>query len=121
MVACAHMASVDLLMEEIDIDVNNANKEGHTAMVMACATGAVDVVQLLITECPQLNVNYQTPECGNTALLIAVRENHPKIVESLLEHPEIDISLENKEGLTAMDLAIQKELNDIIELLMLNM
>ncbi|KAH9186767.1 hypothetical protein AeNC1_011261 [Aphanomyces euteiches] len=123
MVACAHnrSASVALLMEEIDIDVNNANKEGHTAMVMACATGAVDVVQLLITECPQLNVNYQTPECRNTALLIAVRENHLKIVESLLEHPEIDISLENKEGLTAMDLAIQKEQNDIIELLMLNM
>ncbi|CAK4886600.1 unnamed protein product [Aphanomyces euteiches] len=123
MVACAHnrSASVALLMEEIDIDVNNANKEGHTAIVMACATGAVDVVQLLITECPQLNVNYQTPECRNTALLIAVRENHLKIVESLLEHPDIDISLENKEGLTAMDLAIQKERNDIIELLMLNM
>ena len=54
---------------------------------------------------------------GNTPLHVAVWNEHKDIVEILLQQPTIDSRIKNNEGKTALDLAKEKKLTGIIQLL----
>eukprot|EP00762_Andalucia_godoyi_P005325 ANDGO_06764.mRNA.1 Alpha-latrocrustotoxin-Lt1a len=71
-------------------------------LIRAADVGAYDEVVHLV-ESSNVDINYQN-ETGNSALHIASQRGHEKIVCYLVEHGA-DISLENKEQKTPMQLA----------------
>ena len=62
--------------------VNQANKEGLTALVLAALHGHANVVKLLLAK--GADINAFTGD-GQTALMSAVQKNHPIVVEHLLQ------------------------------------
>eukprot|EP00434_Breviolum_minutum_P023291 symbB.v1.2.020545.t1/scaffold1731.1/size134469/2 len=86
----------------------------RTALMIAARHGQDDVViRALETSCtqPQLDV---VDEHGNTAVMIAAREGHKKVVEALIA-AGADLSLQNVDGQTAADLAPTEEIRMAIK------
>ncbi|CAL1141162.1 unnamed protein product [Cladocopium goreaui] len=86
----------------------------RTALMIAARHGQDDVViRALETSCtqPQLDV---VDEQGNTAVMIAAREGHKKVVEALIA-AGADLSIENLENQTAADLAKTEEIRAAVK------
>ena len=72
---------------------------GCTALMLACAYGHLEVVQLLLKA--NANPNHEREGTGITALLIAVQEGFSDIVQQLLEYGA-DPNIRDKNGCTAI-------------------
>jgi death-associated protein kinase len=70
-------------------DVNLRNKEGETALIVACARGCIDSVKTLIEYKADLNCHDKR---GNTALHWAVRR-HYTIIALLLMQAECQMDV----------------------------
>ncbi|MBR2505153.1 MAG: ankyrin repeat domain-containing protein, partial [Elusimicrobiaceae bacterium] len=78
--------------------------------------GNKEAAEKALKEYPDyLNMAYAAN--GNTPLHVAVWNGHKDIVELLLAQPAIDTQLKNKDGKTALDLAQEKNLTEIVNLL----
>ena len=73
-------------------------------------------VSYLLDQDPKIDVNTQDPS-GMTALHHAVALGRENIVQRLLEHKDIDPSLRDNQGRTALDIAHEANLTEIIALL----
>mmetsp|Transcript_66150 Transcript_66150/g.196882 ORF Transcript_66150/g.196882 Transcript_66150/m.196882 type:complete len:168 (+) Transcript_66150:101-604(+) len=85
----------------------------RTSLMIAARHGQLDViVRALETSCsqPQLDV---VDEHGNTALMIAAREGHAKVVDALIG-AGADLDVRNSEGKSAADLAKGEEIRKAI-------
>lgn len=65
-------------------------------------------IQTLFGHDIEPDVNFQDSVYGYTALMQACYSGNEKMVEFLLAHPKTDLSLKNKKGQTALDVAIQR-------------
>lgn len=84
--------------------------------LQAILSGKAEQVQAALAQDPtQLNTPYA--QNGNTPLHVAVWNGYKDIVKLLLEQPGIDLHIKNKAGKTAFDLAQDKNLPEIINLL----
>ncbi|KAF0700357.1 Aste57867_9107 [Aphanomyces stellatus] len=104
------MKIVELLLPLVDI--NQANKEGVTALHRASSSGHVDVVEALLIA--TANVNQATVD-GDTPLHTACRMGREDVVRVLL--PVADANIPNKRGWTPLFVACEKERLNIIRLL----
>lgn len=112
-------AEIIHILLETKANVNHANKNGDTALMLAIKNHDFNTVQYLL-ETPGININHVNKE-GDTALLIAIQYirysyidgdmqqyhscvNSQNILENLLQNPEIDLFHSNKKGDTAIDL-----------------
>ena len=87
-----------------------------TQILEAVLSGKVEQIQAaLVTNPSQLNTPYI--DNGNTPLHVAVWNGNKDIVELLLAQPGIDVQVRNKANKTALDLAKEKNLTEIIEML----
>lgn len=76
-----------------------------------------------------INVNYQVADSphldaahlvkGDTALIAAARNGHIKVVEILMTFKGIDTSLQNAEGVDALDMAVCAGRDDIADIILL--
>ena len=78
----ASIAMVETLLAA-GVDVNVAQTSGLTPLMIAARTGSVDVVRVLLAA--GANVNKATAETRSTALMWAISEAHPEVVDQLLE------------------------------------
>ena len=100
------------------MELNNANSEGMTPLHHACRlTSRIDIndqikiIRLLIDDV-RTNVNYRGHKYGVTPLMTAIRE-HPKFVEILLQHEDINVNVQNCKGNTVLHLlAMMKPTKD---------
>lgn len=86
------------------LDVNAVDSDGSSVLIRAVEEELYEVTRA-VCQNSSINVNYRRPSDGYSALMIAAANGHPKIVQQLLLCPGIDLSLENNEGKTAMELA----------------
>jgi ankyrin repeat protein len=107
-------ALIPLLLEH-KCDINQKDKMGNTALMLAAGEGRDKIVSLLIENGANVNVENNS---GNTALLFAAWDIHFKAVCLLLENGA-NKHHKNKLELTALDLA-QKIISngEIIDCLM---
>lgn len=84
------------------IDVNQTGLDGDTPLHVACMSGNLQDVQLLI-ECGA-RVNQQG-DMGNTPLHSAITADDPAIIQLLIDHGA-EISATNEFGQTPRDLAV---------------
>lgn len=105
-------AHLELLLR-LGADVNHRDKNGRTAIMIACSTGRGEIVQKLLN-------NYADPDLidhyGWSALMFAVYYNHTRIVHMLLEHGA-DVNASSDKGLTALKIAHQYHRTLLAELL----
>lgn len=96
-----NVAELKALLDQ-NADVNSTNEYGYTALMMAADYEHVAPMELLLSR--KANVDLQTRDDGRTALHCACYQGRDAAVALLLE-ANADLSLRNKGGKTAPDLA----------------
>lgn len=91
-----------------------ATQEGQTALLLAVSHGRADMVKALV--CCGADVNLQDDD-GASAILCACEHGHVEIVKILLAQPECNTQLTNKNGDTALSIAVNAAYEDITKLL----
>ncbi|BFZ64896.1 putative ankyrin-repeat protein [Saitoella coloradoensis] len=99
--ACSHghVAVVDLLLEQKDVDLNIAD-------------GAGWYFQLTSLHGNTSNFANRTP------LMIAVSAGQDEIAKKLLQNPEVDVNIQSHGGQTALHYAVSKKRLDLVSLLL---
>src|SRR5437773_6809825 len=97
--ACTN-ANADMIRLLLDAGANpNASAPtGETALMIAAGAGGLDAVKLLLDHGAALEA--RDPEFQQTALMIAVRQNHPAIVRYLVEERHADVNASTRTGRT---------------------
>ena len=83
-------------------DANAATASGETPLMRCVRSGRVDAVKILLAHDAQVNATDK--DHGLTALMWAVAEKRPEMVQALIEG-DADIHLRSSEGLDALMLA----------------
>ena len=87
-----------------------------TPLLQSILDGNKEAAEKALKEYPDyINIPYASN--GNTPLHVAVWNGYTDIVKLLLEQPGIDLYIKNKDGKTALDLAQEKNLTEIVNLL----
>ncbi|KAI2492082.1 hypothetical protein MHU86_22479 [Fragilaria crotonensis] len=92
---------IDLLQQ--GADVNAKDRDGNTALMVACLGFYSDVVRVLLNH-DKVDVNAINVD-GDTALILASFGPHLGIVQELLKHDKVDVNVQNREGNTALHCA----------------
>ena len=102
-VATNNIEDVIQLLAAPGINVNNADNDGYTSLMMASEGGHTATVQLLLAV-SGIDVNLADDE-GMTALMYASMYGHTQIVKLLLAVEGIDVNHADEDGDTALILA----------------
>lgn len=117
-VAASHNCHVDVVRTLVEVghaDVNAVDRNGCTALYMACLRGGIDVASYLVGV--GVKINMQT-EDGNTALCVAMQLGYKDVAKVLLEdHKRIDINMGTINGGTPIFIAISRGLVDVVDVL----
>ncbi len=102
---------VTILLTHSDIAINAQDLTercaGWTALHHAVSRGRLKICKLLLNH-PNLDINIQTT-AGNTAVMLAAQNGDSKILDAIFEKfPHVDLSIRNREGKRALDLAPKK-------------
>jgi ankyrin repeat protein len=79
-----------------------------------------EVVELLVCEMPRdliINMTHGQ-EFDRTALMLAARLGHLEMIKTLLKHEDVDVDLQDVNGMTAVYLAVREDHYDIVQLLL---
>lgn len=94
------------------VGVNTQNIAGQTALMIAAALNAEQIVKFLL-KIPGLNINLQDNQ-GHSALMLACINGHENIVKLLLAKTDIDINAQNDNGITALLYAVISKSEKIV-------
>ena len=103
---------VRMLLAVDGIDVNHADRDGRTALLMASRSGYVDVVQALL-DVEGIDVN-KADRRGYTALMAASRWGHVNVVRMLLAVDGIEVNKRDGIGYTALRHAKRHSKRDVV-------
>ena len=96
--ACSNgNAAMIRVLLDAGADPNAADPTGETPLMTAATVGNLDAVRLLLDR--GAVVDAKDPEFRQTALMIAVRENHPPVVRLLVER-HADVNAKTRTGNT---------------------
>lgn len=93
--------------------IDTKNEHGYTALMLASAGGHLDIVKGLLEAGAQVNLRNESIG-GNTALIRASVGDHPEVVRELLA-AGAQVDIKNKEGQTALNLATNDQIKDILK------
>ena len=100
----SHLEAMKELLAHPEINVNQADSDGWTSIIMAFFYGHAKVVTVLLAH-PQICIN-QADTDGWTPLLRASQKGHVKVVEGLLADPYINVNkAHNDSGATPLFIA----------------
>lgn len=115
--SCIHYAAYEnrsaMLQELLDlgVDINSVTNDHWTALQITSYQGHLASVQVLLAH-GDLDLNKMTSERG-TALHLASQNAHTAVVREILKH-DPDVSLEDPNGVTALELAGNGEIAEEI-------
>ncbi|XVE66194.1 hypothetical protein DITRI_Ditri08aG0061000 [Diplodiscus trichospermus] len=81
------------------------NRQGQNILHLAAKRGRIQVVNYILKVPTLDNFINERDEDGNTPLLLATINQHPKVVSVLTWDRRVNMQLMNKDGLTALDIA----------------
>ena len=114
------MKFFQLLSQYEDLDVNQTDYKGSTALMVACQSGSDDIVRLMLA-----NPSYETnlgDRSGNSCLHYAIKNNKSSVVDLLLADPRISARASdngNENGTTPLMMACMDGFVEIAEKLLL--
>ena len=86
------------LLLDAGADPNAIGPAGETALMAAVRSGALSVATMLLERGAE--VDARDAEFQQTALMVAVRENHPAIVQLLVQEGHADVNARTRTGRT---------------------
>lgn len=89
-------AFVDRLLAQPGIDLTLTHSEGYTVFMYAVASGDVDVVRKFLPLVGS-TINKQSV-LGETALIQALKNCNPDIINMVMRHPSVDVDIADNEG-----------------------
>jgi ankyrin repeat protein len=107
------LKALNLLIKN-NADINQADKEGDTAIHIAIREKQVLFVKELLAQKPDVN---KRDANGRTALHLAVEKKRETILEELLACKGIDLNAKDRKGRTAVHLAIERDQEHVLEML----
>ena len=96
------LALVTKLLANLDTEVDTSNSRQKTALMHAAGRGSLDIVRKLLARAADTNLQ---DDKKFTALHFGCHYGHVEIVRAMLAVRDIDITLEDKWGLTARERA----------------
>jgi len=100
------------ILEKQNININQVDKEGDTALIYACIK-KMESVALKLLEREDINVN-QVNKNGFTALIIACAKELEIVALKLLKREDLNVNQVNKQGGTALGYAIKNNMASVI-------
>src|ERR1044072_9140906 len=85
------------------MNVNVKNKDDDTALSAMAAQGNAKVVDALLRDGADVNAKGRN---GWTALLLALHEEHPDVVDLLLGQPNLDLKAHSPDRMTPLMVAV---------------
>lgn len=111
-----NVAVVERLLADKRVDVNKADADGMTALIIASFRGHVGVVRILLAH---EDVDVNRPMSGGfTPLCGASEKGHVGVVQLLLAHKDVDVNKPSDAGLSALCLAAHEGHIDVVRLLL---
>lgn len=108
---------IKYLLANPNLNINSINNDGESILHFACSYEQENIVELLL-QTNDINVNIQDTVNKYTSLMYVINLNNYNLTRLLLNHPSINILLQDMEGSTAYHHAILMNSNDnILELL----
>ena len=101
-----------LIEKRADLKVQTLN--GRTPLMAASVVGNEKIADTLIRKIVKLNKKDKTVELnekdvdGKTALYLAAENDHPRVVDRLIETEGVDLNAETSDGWTPLMIAIEK-------------
>lgn len=111
-----HLAIVKILVQQEQVDINQAKPDGTTPLSIACELNHIAIVQYLLRQ-PSIDVNKQSTS-NISPLYITCQNNRLEILNLLLEHPDINVNEPSPQGITGLFIACQKNHVAIVERLL---
>ncbi len=97
-------------------DINQANENGATPLLMAAQNGHVDVVNALLAK-EGIELNKALP-AGETPLYMAAENGHVEVVNALLAKEGIDLNKADQFGITPLIIATTNGHVEVIKVLL---
>ena len=101
------------LLIKLGANIEQADKNKRTALMIASSLGRIDALQYLIKCKAKLNTS---DKFGWTALMLAIYYNQKEVVKTLLSSGA-DVNLNTKKGLSAIQVAIDNDRASLIPIL----
>ena len=101
----AHAMAAMLLEAGASADVQRSDN-GRAPLHTAAEYGSLEVLRLVLDACSDPNV---LDLHQRTALHLALERQHSSIVDVLLDDARVDLTLATREGLTPLDMALQRQ------------
>jgi len=101
---------VELFLEQEDIELETASKDGRTVFSFVAELGKEDAVKLLL-ERRDVDPN-STNSNGRTPLSFAAQRGREGVVKLLLEWSDVDPNFSDKNGRTPLSFAVEKIRHD---------
>ena len=105
---------VKLLEAGADPDINKAGTHGRTPLHRACAGGHTSCVRLLMENNADVEARTRSKEANETPLHVAASFNQHDCVKALLHDYGASINATNKDGRTALHLAVHHGCDDAL-------
>ncbi|XP_007641675.1 2-5A-dependent ribonuclease isoform X2 [Cricetulus griseus] len=114
-----HTEVVSILLNEMRAEVNVQDNKGRNALICTLrdpeGKNVEEITRLLLHHGADANVR---GEGGKTPLILAVeKQKHTGLVQMILSQEEINIDARDSQGKTALQFAVEHNLNEIVELL----
>ena len=109
---------VTILLRILEIKSINPNLHfnNKTLLTYACQNNSIELVQSLL-KYDNIDLNLYEPVCGDSPLIVAVKNNNYDIAKLLIEHPKTNINQRNYSENTALTIATINSYDKIIDLL----
>ncbi len=102
------------LVEVHHADVNALGDSGNGLLNRASDRGKLEFVTCLLSV-PGIQVNLrESNNFGRTALHMACSQGHQAVVHELLQHPAVDVSIVDSQGLSALYWACRKNKPEVV-------
>ncbi|XP_059379723.1 KN motif and ankyrin repeat domain-containing protein 3-like isoform X1 [Carassius carassius] len=118
-VSHSNFTVVDLLLDTGMCNVNQQNKAGYTAVMLAALSAVKEDYDMAVVQKLFLlgNVNAKASQAGQTALMLAVSHGRQEMVRALLDCGA-DVNIQDDEGSTALMCASEHGRPEIVSLLL---
>ena len=113
--------AVYTLINQPNINLNIQDTRGNTALMTAIEQWQIEIAVMLINQ-PDINIdiNIQNNKLKKTALILAIcsKKIDKDLVKKLINHPDINLNLQDHDWLIALTQAIKRHNNtDIVKIL----
>jgi ankyrin repeat protein len=119
-----HTKIVKALTEYNKESVNVVDNKGNTAFMLAVQSGKIDTIEILVDfmkdnfpDKSETDLINQKNNNHDNAIMLAAQNNQYNAVEFLIKNYKPDLSISNKQGKTALQIATELGYEEIIKLL----